>query len=62
MIEADVLRYFKRRKNNIAFDVIPEMYGRMGAEGLSMLTDAGTSRFWTKQTILTDVVPIVEVV
>ena len=62
MIEADVLRYFNRRKANIANEIIPEMYGRMGAEGLSMLTDAGTTRMWTKQTILSDVTPICEVI
>lgn len=62
MIEADVLRYFNRRKSNIAMEIIPEMYGRMGAEGLSMLTDAGTTRMWTKQTILSDVTPICEVI
>lgn len=62
MIEADVIRYFSRRKNNLAFEVIPELYGRIGGEGLSMLTDAGTSRFWTKSTIFNDVLPICEVV
>ena len=62
MIEADVNRYFNRRLNNIAFEIIPEMYGRIGAEGLSMLTDAGTTRMWKNMTILHDVVPICEVV
>ncbi len=62
MIEADVNRYFERRKYDIAMTIIPELYGRIGAEGLSMLTDAGTTRLWTKQTILTDVVPIAEIV
>lgn len=62
MIDKDVERYFERRMANIAFEIIPEMYGRMGAEGLSMLTDAGTTRMWKNMTILHDVTPICEVV
>lgn len=62
MIDADVERYFERRMNNIAFEIIPEMYGRIGAEGLSMLTDAGTTRMWKNMTILHDVTPICEVI
>ena len=62
MIDEDVNRYFEIRKSEIAMEIIPEMYGRVGAEGLSMLTDAGTSRFFAKSTLLHDVVPICEVV
>lgn len=62
MINADVNKYFRLRKNYIAGQVIPEVYGRIGAEGLSMLTDAGTSRFWAKNTLLNDVTPYCEVV
>ena len=62
MIDADVERYFERRMSNIAFEIIPEMYGRIGAEGLSMLTDAGTTRMWKNMTILHDVTPICEVI
>lgn len=62
MIEEDVNRYFGRRKYHVANYLIPEEYGRIGAEGLSMLTDAGTTRMWTKTTILGDVTPICEVV
>lgn len=62
MIEADVMRYFGRRKANVAFDVIPELYGRVGSEGLSMLTDAGTTRMWTQSKIFSDVAPICEVI
>ena len=61
-IETDALRYFKNRKNNIAMDIIPEMYGRIGAEGLSMLTDNGITRMWKNSTILHDVTPLCEVV
>lgn len=62
MIDEDVIRYFTIRKSNVAMEIIPEMYGRIGAEGLSMLTDAGTSRFWTKSVLLHDVTPICEVI
>lgn len=62
MIEADTLRYFSRRKTNIAMEIIPELYGRIGAEGLAMLVDASTTRYYKNQTILNDVVPICEVI
>ena len=62
MIEADVERYMSRHKNYIAYEVIPELYGRVGGEGLSMLTDAGTTRMWKNNTLYNDVVPICEVV
>ena len=62
MIDADVERYFERRKTDIAFEIIPELYGRIGAEGLSMLTDAGSTRMWVHKVILDDVTPICEVV
>ena len=62
MIEADVSRYFETRKTDVAMSLIPEMYGRIGAEGLSMLTDAGTSRFFAKSTLFHDVAPICEVI
>jgi len=62
MIEQDVARYFSLRKSYIAFEIIPELYGRLGGEGLSMLTDAGTTRIWKNSVVLHDVVPICEVV
>lgn len=62
MIDEDVNRFLEIRKSEIAMEIIPEMYGRVGGEGLSMLTDAGTSRFFAKSTLLHDVVPICEVV
>lgn len=62
MIEADVIRYFSRRKNHIAFEVVPEIYGRMGSEGLALLTDAGTVRQYKNLTTFADVTPICEVV
>lgn len=62
MIDEDVIRYFTVRKSNIAMEIIPEMYGRIGAEGLSMLTDAGTTRMWKNMTILHDVTPLCEVI
>lgn len=62
MIEADVKRYFKARKTDVAMTVIPEMYGRIGAEGLALLTDAGTVRQFKNQTLFNDVTPICEVI
>lgn len=62
MIDADVNRFLEIRKSEIAMEIIPEMYGRVGGEGLSMLTDAGTTRMWKNSTLLHDVVPICEVV
>ena len=61
-INADVIRYFSRRKHHIAFEVVPEIYGRMGAEGLALLTDAGTVRQYKVVTMFNDVTPICEVV
>ena len=61
-IEADAERYFERRKSNIAMVVIPEVYGKMGAEGLAMLTDAGTNRYFQTQKYFNDVVPFCEIV
>lgn len=61
MIEADVNRYFSRRKNNVAMEILPEMYGRIGGEGLAMMVDAGTTRYWKNMTILNDVTPICEI-
>lgn len=62
MIEADMSRYFGLHKKYIAMEVIPELYGRVGGEGLSMLTDAGTTRMWKNSTLYSDVVPICEVI
>ena len=61
-IEADVVRYFSRRKNDVATAIIPELHGRIGSEGLSMLTDNGITRMWKNSTLLNDVTPICEVV
>lgn len=62
MIDEDVERYFSLRKADVAMTLIPELYGRIGAEGLSMLTDAGTTRIYIKSIMLSDVTPICEVV
>jgi len=61
-IEADASRYFERRKSNIAMVVIPEIYGKIGAEGLAMLTDAGTNRYYQTQKYFNDVIPFCEVI
>ena len=62
MIDNDVISYFGRRKANVAMEVIPEMYGRFGAEGLALLTDAGTVRQFKNMTLFADVTPICEVI
>lgn len=62
MINADCIRYFSKRKTDTAMALVPELYGRIGAEGLAMLTDAGTVRMWKDMSILDDVVPLCEVV
>jgi len=62
MIEADVYLYFSRRKNDVAMTILPELHGRIGSEGLSMLTDNGITRMWKNSTLLNDVTPICEVV
>lgn len=61
-IEDDVERYFDGRKTNIALSVMPQVYGKIGAEGLASLTDAGTTRNWSGVHHLADVVPICEVI
>lgn len=61
-IQADVELYFSRRKYDVAMSILPELHGRIGAEGLSMLTDNGITRMWKNSTLLNDVVPICGVV
>ena len=61
MINADMKRYFKRRASNFALKVIPNMYGRFGAEGQTMLVDNQIERTWEAENWLFDVTPICEV-
>lgn len=62
MIDSDVERYFGTRKANIAVAVIPELFGKIGAEGLSDVTDNGIIKTWLTRHVLNDVLPICEVV
>lgn len=62
MIEADVVQYFSRRKNNVAMKLVPELFGRAGGEGLAMMVDAGTTRYWVQTNLLSDVTPYCEVI
>lgn len=61
-INSDVMRYFTRRKVNIAMKVIPELHTRLGAEGQSMVTDNGITHMFVAENYLGDVVPYCEVV
>lgn len=61
-INADVMRYFTRRKVNIAMKVIPELHTRLGAEGQSMVTDNGITHMFVAENYLGDVLPYCEVV
>ena len=62
MVNADMRAYFRNRTSNIALKVIPNMYGRFGAEGLTMLIDNQIERTWEKEDWLFDVTPLCEVV
>ena len=64
-ITADVNKYFSRKKNVIATQVIPAILGKVGAEGHSALIDNQVSRYWGNKDFpvyLPDVVPYCEVV
>lgn len=61
-IDLDTMRYFNRKCNYFATQVIPAMYGKIGAEGLSSLTDNQVNRTWSKESYFPDVVPYCEVV
>lgn len=60
-IEADVAAYFKRKKSYFAMKVIPAMVGKIGAEGLSSLSDNGISKVFETDTYFSDVIPYCEV-
>lgn len=60
-IAADVITYFTRKKTYFAMKVIPAMIGKIGAEGLSSLSDNGVSRVFTEDMHFSDVVPYCEV-
>jgi len=62
MIYADMKRYFGMRVSNFAMKVIPDMFGRFGAEGQSMLVDNQIERTWVGENWLNDVIPFCEVI
>ena len=57
IMEADTKRYFRRKKGEIAMQIIPAMIGKVGAEGLKTLIDNQVTRNWIVGPYLTDVVP-----
>lgn len=61
-IDLDVMRYFNRKWGYIALKVIPMVYGKIGAEGLTSLTDNQVTRTWSTESHFPDVVPYCEVV
>lgn len=60
-VDADVAAYFKRKKSYFSMKVIPAMVGRIGAEGLSSLSDNGISKVFESDTYFSDVIPYCEV-
>lgn len=63
-IEADVIRYFNRRKSYIGTQVIPAILTKVGAEGLETMIDNQVSKYWGKsfENYFKDVVPYCEVI
>lgn len=60
-ISADVAAYFACKKTFFAMKVIPAMVGKIGAEGLSSLSDNGVSRVFAEDAYFSDVIPYCEV-
>lgn len=60
-IETDVIQYFSRKQTYFAMKVIPAMVGKIGAEGLSSLSDNQITRSWNKEDYFSDVIPYCEV-
>lgn len=60
-VDADVSAYFKRKKSYFSMKVIPAMVGKIGAEGLSSLSDNGISKVFESDTYFSDVIPYCEV-
>lgn len=61
-IDADVVRYFGRKKAYFATKVIPAMYGKVGAEGQKSHAENGISRAWETETWFADVIPYCDVI
>lgn len=60
-ISVDVAAYFSCKKTYFSMKVIPAMVGKIGAEGLSSLSDNGVSRVFTADDYFSDVIPYCEV-
>lgn len=60
-ITVDVVAYFTRKKTYFTMKVIPAMVGKIGAEGLSSLSDNGVSRVFAADGHFSDVIPYCEV-
>lgn len=60
-IETDVAQYFWRKKTYIAMRVIPEIVGKIGAEGQKSHSENGIDRAWNPEMYLADVIPYCEV-
>lgn len=60
-IDADVVQYFRRKQTYFAMKVIPAMVGKIGAEGLSSLSDNGVSRVFAAECYFSEVIPYCEV-
>ena len=60
-VDADVASYFKRKKSYFSMKVVPAMVGKIGAEGLSSLSDNGISKVFESDTYFSDVIPYCEV-
>lgn len=63
-IEADVFRYFNRKKSYFGTQVVPAMLTKAGSEGLETLIDNQVSKYWGKsfENYFRDVAPYCEVV
>lgn len=62
MINLDTVRYLSLHKHKIATRILPEMYGRVGAEGQQGMTENGITRSWIAENYFSDVRPICGVV
>lgn len=64
VIDADVTRYFTRKRTYIATQVIPAVLAKVGAEGISLLIDNQVTKDWkgNNPMLLPDVVPYCGVV
>lgn len=61
-IEVDVTRYFNRKKTYFAMRAIPEIVGKIGAEGQKTHSENGINREWNPEAYLADVIPYCEVI